>query len=51
MVKDASKRQFERIIVWKLDRFARNRYVLQYQGRKTVLQSSLSSSPPHQSLL
>lgn len=26
MITDASKRQFERIIVWKLDRFARNRY-------------------------
>lgn len=26
MIKDASKRQFERVIVWKLDRFARNRY-------------------------
>ena len=26
MIKDASKRQFERILVWKLDRFARNRY-------------------------
>ena len=26
MIKDASKKQFERIIVWKLDRFARNRY-------------------------
>lgn len=26
MIEDASKRQFERVIVWKLDRFARNRY-------------------------
>lgn len=26
MIADASKKQFERIIVWKLDRFARNRY-------------------------
>ena len=26
MIKDASKHQFERVIVWKLDRFARNRY-------------------------
>ena len=26
MIKDASKQQFERVIVWKLDRFARNRY-------------------------
>lgn len=26
MIKDAAKRQFERVIVWKLDRFARNRY-------------------------
>lgn len=26
MIADAAKKQFERIIVWKLDRFARNRY-------------------------
>ena len=26
MISDAAKKQFERIIVWKLDRFARNRY-------------------------
>ena len=26
MIADASKKQFERVIVWKLDRFARNRY-------------------------
>lgn len=26
MINDASKRQFQRVIVWKLDRFARNRY-------------------------
>ncbi|MEG1875673.1 MAG: recombinase family protein [Angelakisella sp.] len=26
MINDAAKKQFERIIVWKLDRFARNRY-------------------------
>lgn len=26
MIQDASKRQFEMVIVWKLDRFARNRY-------------------------
>lgn len=26
MIEDAAKRQFEMIIVWKLDRFARNRY-------------------------
>lgn len=26
MIADAPKKQFERIIVWKLDRFARNRY-------------------------
>lgn len=26
MIADAKKKQFERIIVWKLDRFARNRY-------------------------
>lgn len=26
MIRDAAKRQFERVIVWKLDRFARNRY-------------------------
>lgn len=26
MIEDAKKRQFERIIVWKLDRFSRNRY-------------------------
>ena len=26
MILDASKKQFQRIIVWKLDRFARNRY-------------------------
>lgn len=26
MIKDAAKRQFERVIVWKLDRFARNRF-------------------------
>ena len=26
MIKDAEKRQFEIVIVWKLDRFARNRY-------------------------
>ena len=26
MIDDAAKRQFQRIIVWKLDRFARNRY-------------------------
>lgn len=26
MIADAAKRQFERIIVWKLDRFTRNRY-------------------------
>lgn len=26
MIEDASKRQFEMVIVWKLDRFARNRY-------------------------
>ena len=26
MVKDAEKRQFQTVIVWKLDRFARNRY-------------------------
>ncbi|MBE5791658.1 MAG: recombinase family protein [Clostridiales bacterium] len=26
MITDASKKQFDRIIVWKLDRFARNRY-------------------------
>lgn len=26
MISDAPKKQFERIIVWKLDRFARNRY-------------------------
>lgn len=26
MISDARKKQFERIIVWKLDRFARNRY-------------------------
>lgn len=26
MIADAAKKQFERVIVWKLDRFARNRY-------------------------
>ena len=26
MIKDAAKRQFDMVIVWKLDRFARNRY-------------------------
>jgi site-specific DNA recombinase len=26
MIADASKKQFQRVIVWKLDRFARNRY-------------------------
>ena len=26
MIEDAAKRQFEMVIVWKLDRFARNRY-------------------------
>lgn len=26
MIADASKKQFQRIVVWKLDRFARNRY-------------------------
>ena len=26
MIKDSGKKQFEAIIVWKLDRFARNRY-------------------------
>ena len=26
MIKDSSKRLFDMIIVWKLDRFARNRY-------------------------
>ena len=26
MIADAARRQFERIIVWKLDRFTRNRY-------------------------
>ena len=26
MIRDAAKRQFEIVIVWKLDRFARNRY-------------------------
>ena len=26
MIDDARKKQFERILVWKLDRFARNRY-------------------------
>lgn len=26
MIADAAKRQFDRVIVWKLDRFARNRY-------------------------
>lgn len=26
MIRDASKRQFDTVIVWKLDRFARNRY-------------------------
>ena len=26
MISDASKKQFQRVIVWKLDRFARNRY-------------------------
>lgn len=26
MIADAQKKQFERIVVWKLDRFSRNRY-------------------------
>ena len=26
MIRDASKKQFQRVLVWKLDRFARNRY-------------------------
>ena len=26
MIEDATKKQFEMVIVWKLDRFARNRY-------------------------
>ena len=26
MIDDSKKRQFDRVIVWKLDRFARNRY-------------------------
>lgn len=26
MIEDSSKKQFEYVIVWKLDRFARNRY-------------------------
>ena len=26
MIKDSAKKQFNNIIVWKLDRFARNRY-------------------------
>ena len=26
MIKDSAKQQFETVIVWKLDRFARNRY-------------------------
>ena len=43
MIKDSAKQQFETVIVWKLDRFARNRYdsahyksVLQKNGVKVV---------------
>ena len=37
LIKDSSKHIFDVIIVWKLDRFARNRYdSAHHQGRETI---------------
>ena len=43
MIKDSAKQQFETVIVWKLDRFARNRYdSAHYNGRnqKRIISSN-----------
>ena len=53
MIKDAEKRQFQTIIVWKLDRFARNRYdsavykrILKKYGVKVVsVMENITDSP------
>lgn len=53
MIEDASKRQFELVIVWKLDRFARNRYdsaiykarLKKYGVRVVSVKENISDSP------
>lgn len=53
MIKDASKRQFNMVIVWKLDRFARNRYdsaiykaqLKKYGVRVVSVKENISDSP------
>ena len=58
MVKDSAKGAFELVIVWKLDRFARNRYdsahykaVLQKNGVKVVSATEKISQTPEGILL
>jgi len=53
MVEDAAKRQFELVIVWKLDRFARNRYdsaiykarLKKYGVRVVSVKENIADSP------
>lgn len=53
MVEDAAKRQFEMVIVWKLDRFARNRYdsaiykarLKKYGVRVVSVKENITDSP------
>lgn len=45
MIKDASKRQFERILVWKLDRFARNRYLTAYRIALLAIDAQEAEKP------
>ena len=53
MIEDAAKKQFEMIIVWKLDRFARNRYdsaiykarLKKYGVRVVSVKENISDSP------
>ncbi|MBR6030201.1 MAG: recombinase family protein [Clostridia bacterium] len=53
MIEDAAKRQFELIIVWKLDRFARNRYdsaiyksrLKKYGVRVVSVKESITDNP------
>lgn len=53
MIEDAAKRQFEMVIVWKLDRFARNRYdsaiykarLKKYGVRVVSVKENITDSP------
>jgi len=53
MIEDATKRQFEMVIVWKLDRFARNRYdsaiykakLKKYGVRVVSVKENITDSP------